>query len=56
MGTPDFAVPALKKLAACDDHTVAAVFTQPDKPQGRKMTLTPPDVKACAQELGIPVC
>ena len=56
MGTPDFAVPALKKLAACDDHTVVAVFTQPDKPQGRKMTLTPPDVKVCAQELGIPVC
>ena len=56
MGTPDFAVPALKKLAACDNHTVVAVFTQPDKPQGRKMTLTPPDVKVCAQELGIPVC
>lgn len=56
MGTPDFAVPALKKLAACDNHTVVAVFTQPDKPQGRKMTLTPPDVKVCAQALGIPVC
>ena len=55
MGTPDFAVPALKKLAACPEHEVAAVFTQPDKPQGRKMTLTPPDVKVCAQRLGIPV-
>ena len=55
MGTPDFAVPALKKLAACPEHEVAAVFTQPDKPQGRKMLLTPPDVKVCAQELGIPV-
>ena len=55
MGTPDFAVPALKRLAACENHTVAAVFTQPDKPQGRKMILTPPDVKVCAQELGIPV-
>ena len=55
MGTPDFAVPALKKLAQSPKHTVAAVFTQPDKPQGRKMVLTPPDVKVCAQELSIPV-
>ncbi len=54
MGTPDFAVPALKKLAS-SSHTVSAVFTQPDKPRGRKMIMTPPDVKVCAQELGIPV-
>lgn len=54
MGTPDFAVPALKKLA--ERHEVAAVFTQPDKPVGRKQILTPPDVKVCAQELNIPVC
>lgn len=54
MGTPDFAVPALKALAG-SEHNVCAVFTQPDKPKGRKMTLTPPDVKVCAQELGIPV-
>ena len=55
MGTPDFAVPALERLAACEEHTVVGVFTQPDKPQGRKMTLTPPDVKVCAQKLGVPV-
>lgn len=55
MGTPDFAVPALKKLAADEKHTVIAVFTQPDKPRGRKMILTPPDVKVCASELGIPI-
>lgn len=54
MGTPDFAVPALKKLYE-SKHTVQAVFTQPDKPKGRKMVLTPPDVKVCAQELNIPV-
>ena len=54
MGTPDFAVPALEKLAAA--HEVAAVFTQPDKPVGRKQVLTPPDVKVCAERLGIPVC
>lgn len=54
MGTPDFAVPALKKLHN-SKHEVLAVFTQPDKPKGRKMVLTPPDVKVCAEELGIPV-
>ena len=54
MGTPDFAVPALKALAN-SEHTVCAVFTQPDKPRGRKMIMTPPDVKVCAQELDIPV-
>ena len=54
MGTPDFAVPALKALAS-SEHEVCAVFTQPDKPRGRKMILTPPDVKVCAQSLNIPV-
>lgn len=54
MGTPDFAVPALKKLAE-SKHTVSAVFTQPDKPRGRKMIMTPPDVKVCALEFDIPV-
>lgn len=54
MGTPDFAVPALKALAS-SEHEVCAVFTQPDKPRGRKMILTPPDVKVCAQSLEIPV-
>lgn len=54
MGTPDFAVPALEKLAK-SNHTVQAVFTQPDKPRGRKMIMTPPDVKVCAEKLEIPV-
>ncbi|MBR1482682.1 MAG: methionyl-tRNA formyltransferase [Ruminococcus sp.] len=53
MGTPDFAVPALEQIAK--QHEVVGVFTQPDKPQGRKAVLTPPDVKVCAQKLGIPV-
>mgnify|MGYP002675634708 FL=1 len=35
MGTPDFAVPCLEKLIEAK-HEVAAVFTQPDKPVGRK--------------------
>lgn len=53
MGTPDFAVSSLENIAKV--HFVQAVFTQPDKPVGRKMILTPPDVKVCAEKLGIPV-
>lgn len=52
-GTPEFAVPTLRALAKTA-HTVA-VFTQPDRPVGRKAILTPPPVKAVALELGLPV-
>ena len=54
MGTPTFAVPALKTLAA-SGHEVAAVVTQPDRPKGRGRKLTPPPVKTQALELGYPV-
>ncbi len=55
MGTPDFAVNALKALNADDNIDVVLAVTQPDKPVGRHGTLTPSDVKVCAEELGIPV-
>ncbi|GAB7388083.1 methionyl-tRNA formyltransferase [Bacillaceae bacterium] len=54
MGTPDFAVPSLKRLVR-EGHEVVAVVTQPDRPKGRKQTLTPPPVKVAALEEGIPV-
>lgn len=54
MGTPDFAVPCLQKLIDLG-HDVTGVFTQPDKPQGRKMIMTPPPVKVLAEENGIKV-
>lgn len=54
MGTPDFAVPCLEKLIE-SGHEVPAVFTQPDKPVGRKQVLTPPDVKVCALKHGLTV-
>lgn len=54
MGTPDFAVPSLQRLID-DGHDVAAVYCQPDKPQGRHFTLTPPPVKVLAQQHNIPV-
>jgi hypothetical protein len=37
------------------DNLVAAVYCQPDKPQGRSMTMTPPAVKVAAQKAGIMV-
>lgn len=54
MGTPDFAVPALEKLIN-SRHSVEGVFTQPDKPVGRKQILTPPPVKELALKYNIPV-
>ena len=53
MGSPDFAVPALRALAA--HYPVCGVVTQPDRPSGRGMTLSPPPVKVAALELGLPV-
>lgn len=54
MGTPAFAVPSLQKLLAAGHH-VQAVFTQPDKPVGRKQIITPPPVKVCALEQALTV-
>jgi methionyl-tRNA formyltransferase len=60
MGSPDFAVPALQALAGLGGsqtrpYNIVGVVTQPDRPSGRGMTLTPPPVKVAALELGIPV-
>lgn len=54
MGTPDFAVPCLENLVEYG-HEVVGVFSQPDKPVGRKQVLTPPPVKVFAERCGIPV-
>ena len=54
MGTPSIAVGTLEALLKAD-HEVVGVFTQPDKPVGRKQILTPPPVKVFAEENGIPV-
>ncbi len=53
MGTPDFAVPALKMLI--ENYGVKAVFTQPDRPKGRGKKLAFSDVKEVAVENNIPV-
>ena len=54
MGTPDFAVPTLQKLAEAG-HEICGVYTQADKPQGRGHKLQPPAVKAAALEMGLPI-
>jgi methionyl-tRNA formyltransferase len=54
MGTPEFAVPSLEKVAAAG-HDIIAVFTQPDRPKGRGRRLGPSPVKAAALRLNIPV-
>lgn len=46
-GTPDFAVPALEALIEAG-HEVVMVLTQPDRPSGRGMKLTPSTIKAAA--------
>jgi len=54
MGTPQFAVPALKALHK-NDQGIALVVTQPDRPKGRGRKLTPSPVKETAINLGYPV-
>jgi len=54
MGTPEFAVPALRALITRREQVVAVV-TQPDRPKGRGRVMAPPPVKVLAQEAGIMV-
>jgi methionyl-tRNA formyltransferase len=53
MGSPEFAVPALRALTS--QHSIVGVVTQPDRPAGRGRSLRPPAVKAAASELGLPI-
>jgi methionyl-tRNA formyltransferase len=53
MGSPAFAVPSLCALAEATE--VVGVVCQPDKPSGRGLGMSPPEVKVKALELGLPV-
>ena len=53
-GTPHFAARALAALLE-NNYEVVAVLTQPDRPAGRGMLLTPSPVKQLAEQHGIPV-
>lgn len=54
MGTPDFAAAILKRLIDAG-RNVVGVFSQPDKPVGRKQIITPTATKVVAMEHNIPV-
>ena len=54
MGTPEIAKGCLEQLVN-DGWNVIGAFTREDKPVGRKQIMTPPPVKVCAEEHGIPV-
>jgi methionyl-tRNA formyltransferase len=54
-GTPEFAVTSLRQLVADQHYEIVGVVTQPDRPSGRKMQLTPSPVKAFALSQGLHV-
>ncbi|KAA3664324.1 MAG: methionyl-tRNA formyltransferase, partial [Chloroflexi bacterium] len=53
MGTPDFAVPSLKKVI--ETQNVVGVVTQPDRPAGRGRQLRPSPIKQVALDADIPL-
>jgi methionyl-tRNA formyltransferase len=54
MGTPDFAVPALRALHEAG-HEIASVYTQPPRAAGRGKKLRASPVQDAAEALGLPV-
>lgn len=54
MGTPEFGVPTLERLAH-SEHQIVAVYTQPGRPAGRGRLLTPSPVKKTALAYGLAV-
>jgi methionyl-tRNA formyltransferase len=53
MGSPEFAVPSLRRLVSSTE--VVGVVTQPDRPAGRGRASRPPAVKSVAAEAGLPI-
>jgi methionyl-tRNA formyltransferase len=53
MGSPEFALPALRRLAA--EYPISGVVTQPDRPAGRGRQPKAPPVKLLAERLQLPV-
>ncbi|MEF3192490.1 MAG: methionyl-tRNA formyltransferase, partial [Campylobacterales bacterium] len=55
MGTPDFARTIFEALLDDPGVEVVALFTQPDRPVGRKQILTPPVIVEPARKAGIAI-
>jgi len=54
MGTPDYATIIFKELIE-NNYNIVALFSQPDKPVGRKQQLTPPHIKQYVLENNIDI-
>ena len=54
-GTPEFAVPSLRRLAERPEFSIEAVITQPDRPRGRGQRVSSSAVKEAALEIGLHV-
>jgi methionyl-tRNA formyltransferase len=54
-GTPEFAVPSLRRLAERPEFSIDAVITQPDRPRGRGQHISSSPVKEAALEIGLHV-
>jgi methionyl-tRNA formyltransferase len=55
LGTTEFAVAVLQRLARAGAHRPALVVTRPDRPAGRGRRLSSPPVARAAHELGLPL-
>jgi len=55
MGTAELSCASLEKLAGNENFSIVGVVTQPDKPKGRELRLTPSPVKVLAEKLGLTV-
>ena len=55
MGTAELSCASLEKLAGDKNVSVVAIVSQPDKPKGRELKLTPSPVKVLAENLNLPV-
>jgi methionyl-tRNA formyltransferase len=54
-GTPEFAVPSLRRLAERPEFSLEAVITQPDRPRGRGQMVSSSSIKEAALEIGLHV-
>jgi len=55
MGTGDIAIPSFRLLVSREATEVVGLFTQPDRPFGRKLEMHPPEIKKVAIAAGVPV-
>ncbi|NOX98337.1 MAG: methionyl-tRNA formyltransferase, partial [Verrucomicrobia bacterium] len=55
MGAGEIGLPSLRWLIEESGHDLVGVFTQPDRPVGRKQILTATAIKALAIEAEVPV-